>query len=162
MIVKRDGNILTNQSTIPSEIVLKKVADFSNQSLMQKGLRSLSGSNLYQQEYEDPQNGDLTFFLKTMPGTPWVIATALPTALLTLHSIEVLKTLGLIQIPLVILLVVVLVFGISRLMKHLTVLRSNIDMLSLGKADLTRRIAIKGEDELDAVGHSVNRFIAYL
>lgn len=91
MIVKRDGNILTNQSTIPSEIVLKKVADFSNQSLMQKGLRSLSGSNLYQQEYEDPQNGDLTFFLKTMPGTPWVIATALPTALLTLHSIEVLK-----------------------------------------------------------------------
>ena len=97
-----------------------------------------------------------------MPGTPWVIATALPTALLTLHSIEVLKTLGLIQIPLVILLVVVLVFGISRLMKHLTALRSNIDMLSLGKADLTRRIAIKGEDELDAVGHSVNRFIAYL
>ena len=50
MIVKRDGNILTNQSTIPSEIVLKKVADFSNQSLMQKGLRSPSGSNLYQQE----------------------------------------------------------------------------------------------------------------
>ncbi|MBO4969596.1 MAG: methyl-accepting chemotaxis protein, partial [Pseudomonas sp.] len=91
-----------------------------------------------------------------------MIATALPTSLLTLHSNEVLKTLGLIQIPLVILLAVVLVFAISRLIKRLTVLRGNIDTLSSGEADLTRRIAIKGEDELDAVGHSVNRFIAYL
>ena len=91
-----------------------------------------------------------------------MFATALPTALLTLHSNEVLKTLGLIHIPLVILWVVVLVFVISRLMQHLPVLRSNIDILSSGEADLTRRIAIKGEDELDAVGHSANRFIAYL
>ena len=97
-----------------------------------------------------------------MPSTPWLIATALPTTLLTLHSNKVLKTLGLIQFPLVILLVVALVFAISRLMKRLTVLRGNIDTLSSGEADLTRRIAIKGEDELDAVGHSVNRFIAYL
>ena len=166
MIVERDGKILTNQETIPGEIVLKNVADFSNQSLfakqIQEGLRSISGSNLYQQAYKDPQAGDLTFFLKAVPGTPWLIATALPTSLLTLHSNEVLKTLGLIQIPLVILLVVVLVFAISRLMKRLTVLRGNIDTLSSGEADLTRRIAIKGEDELDAVGHSVNRFIAYL
>ena len=166
MIVERDGKILTNQETIPGEIVLKNVADFSNQSLfakqIQEGLRNLSGSNLYQQAYKDPQAGDLTFFLKAVPGTPWLIATALPTSLLTLHSNEVLKTLGLIQIPLVILLVVVLVFAISRLMGRLTVLRGNIDTLSSGEADLTRRIAIKGEDELDAVGNSVNRFIAYL
>ncbi len=166
MIVERDGKILTNQETIPGEIVLKNVADFSNQSLfakqIQEGLRSISGSNLYQQAYKDPQAGDLTFFLKAVPGTPWLIATALPTSLLTLHSNEVLKTLGLIQIPLVILLVVVLVFAISRLMGRLTVLRGNIDTLSSGEADLTRRIAIKGEDELDAVGNSVNRFIAYL
>ena len=79
-----------------------------------------------------------------------MIATALPTALLTLYSNEVLKTLGLIQIPLVILWVVVLVFAISRLMQHLPVLRSNIDILSSGEADL------------DALGHSANRFIAYL
>lgn len=166
MIVERDGKILTNQTTIPGEIVLKNVADFNNQSLfakqIQEGLRSVSGSNLYQQEYEDPKAGDLTFFLKVVPGTPWLIATALPTSLLTLHSNEVLQTLGLIQIPMVILLIVVLVIAIRRLMKRLTVLRGNIDTLSSGEADLTRRIAIKGEDELDAVGHSVNRFIAYL
>ncbi len=166
MIVERDGKILTNQTTIPGEIVLKNVADFSNQSLfakqIQEGLRSVSGSNLYQHEYEDPKAGDLTFFLKAVPGTPWLIATALPTSLLTLHSNEVLQTLGLIQIPMVILLIVVLVIAIRRLMKRLTVLRGNIDTLSSGEADLTRRIAIKGEDELDAVGHSVNRFIAYL
>jgi len=73
MIVERDGEILTNQETIPGEIVLMNVADFSNQSLfakqVQEGLRSISGSNLYQHAYKDPQAGDLTFFLKAVSGS---------------------------------------------------------------------------------------------
>ena len=73
MIVERDGEILTNQETIPGEIVLMNVADFSNQSLIakqvQEGLRSSSGSNLYQHASKDPQAGDLTFFLKAVSGS---------------------------------------------------------------------------------------------
>ncbi len=34
--------------------------------------------------------------------------------------------------------------------------------MSSGDADLTRRITIRAEDELGAIGHSVNRFIIYL
>ena len=49
-----------------------------------------------------------------------------------------------------------------ELMQRLHVLRANIDSLSAGDADLTRRIELRGEDEMDAVGESVNRFIAYL
>jgi methyl-accepting chemotaxis protein len=41
-------------------------------------------------------------------------------------------------------------------------LKTNIDALSAGDADLTRRITIRAEDELGAIGHSVNRFIVYL
>ena len=48
--------------------MLKNSADFSNQSLfakqIQEGLRSISGSNLYQQAYKDPQAGDCRFSSK--------------------------------------------------------------------------------------------------
>ena len=65
-----------------------------------------------------------------------------------------LKTLAIIQLPLVALLVV-----LPDAVRHppagaapVHVLRGNIDSLSAGDADLTRRIVPKGEDEMDAVG----------
>jgi methyl-accepting chemotaxis protein len=165
MIVERDGKVLTNQSRIPGEIILKNISAFSAQSQfakeIQDGLKSVSGDAVYSREYDDPQMGDLTFFLRPVAGTPWLIATALPTKMLTARSDEVLKTLGWLQVPLVILLMAVLGFVFHRLMSRLTVLRTNIDALSSGEADLTRRIPIKGEDEVDAVGVSVNKFIAF-
>jgi methyl-accepting chemotaxis protein len=165
MIVERDGKILTNQSRIPGEIILKNISGLSSQSIfakeIQDGLSRVSGEAVYTREYEDPALGDLTFFLRPVVGTPWMIATALPTAMLTARSDDVLKTLGMLQIPLVLLLIAILGFAFNRLMGRLTVLRTNIDSLSSGDADLTKRIPIHGEDELDAVGQSVNRFIAY-
>jgi methyl-accepting chemotaxis protein len=165
MIVERDGKILTNQSRIPGEIILKNISAFGSQSIfakeIQDGLSRVSGEAVYTREYEDPALGDLTFFLRPVIGTPWMIATSLPTSMLTARSDDVLKTLGTLQIPLVLLLMAILGFAFHRLMGRLTVLRTNIDSLSSGDADLTKRIPIHGEDELDAVGQSVNRFIAY-
>jgi methyl-accepting chemotaxis protein len=66
------------------------------------------------------------------------------------------------QIPLVILLVLVQVYAIRQLVSRMKALKANIDLLSSGDADLTRRITIRAEDELGAIGHSVNTFIAYL
>lgn len=166
MIVEHDGKILTNQKQIPGEIILKNVSDFSGKSLLaqqiQDGLRNLGSNPIYQHEYNDPQNGDLTFFLKPIAGTPWLLAVALPTELLTAQSSDVLKTLAMLQIPLMIVLLLLSIFAIRQLMARLRTLRGSIDSLSSGEADLTRRIAIKGDDELDAVGNSVNRFVAYL
>ena len=59
-------------------------------------------------------------------------------------------------------LLALMIVALNQLMKRLGVLRSNIDALSAGDADLTKRIDIKGEDEVDQVGRSVNRFIGYL
>jgi methyl-accepting chemotaxis protein len=166
MIVERDGKILTQQSGVPGEIILKNISAFSGQSMfarqIQDGLSRVTGDGAYSREYDDPVLGDLTFFLRPVAGTPWMIAVALPTSMLTARSDDVMKTLGMLQIPLVLLLLAILVFAFRRLMARLTVLRTNIDSLSSGEADLTRRIPIQGEDELDAVGQSVNRFIAYL
>jgi len=54
------------------------------------------------------------------------------------------------------------VYAISKLINRMRALKTNIDALSTGDADLTRRITIRAEDELGAIGHSVNRFIVYL
>ncbi|MFP3520552.1 methyl-accepting chemotaxis protein, partial [Pseudomonas sp. SIMBA_077] len=64
--------------------------------------------------------------------------------------------------PMVILLVLLQVYAIRQLVQRMKILKGNIDALATGDADLTRRIVIRAEDELGAIGHSVNRFIQYL
>ena len=165
MIVEPDGKILSNQARIGGEIVLKNVADLARQSVfvgeIQEGLGKIGRETLYRQEFDN--DGEAwTLYLQPVEGTPWLLAAALPTRLLVENSSDVLKTLAIIQLPLVALLVLLMLFAIRQLVQRLHVLRGNIDSLSAGDADLTRRIALKGEDEMDAVGESVNRFIAYL
>ncbi|UUY09754.1 methyl-accepting chemotaxis protein [Pseudomonas sp. J452] len=166
MIVEPDGKILSNQSSIGGEIVLKNVSELARQSLfvneIQEGLGQIGRDALFKHQFQAKDGDDWTFYLQPIEGTPWLLAAALPTHLLTENSAGVLKTLATLQIPLVILLLAMMLFSIRQLMQRLHVLRGNIDSLSAGDADLTRRIALKGEDEMDAVGSSVNRFIAYL
>ena len=166
MIVEPDGKILSNQARIGGEIVLRNVSELARQSVfvgeVQEGLGEIGRESLFKSEYQDEHGEAWTFYLQPIEGTPWLLAAALPTRLLTENSSEVLKTLAFIQVPLVILLLAMMLFSIRQLMQRLHVLRGNIDSLSAGDADLTRRIALKGEDEMDAVGESVNRFIAYL
>jgi len=53
-------------------------------------------------------------------------------------------------------------FIIKSIVKGLVILKERIDTLSTGEADLTSRIDITMNDELGAIGNSVNHFIAYL
>ncbi|WP_277907542.1 methyl-accepting chemotaxis protein [Aeromonas salmonicida] len=55
-----------------------------------------------------------------------------------------------------------MLLAITQLGSRLQTLKQNIDALSTGDADLTARIQVKGNDELDHIALSVNRFIAYL
>ncbi|MDP3815166.1 MAG: methyl-accepting chemotaxis protein [Pseudomonas sp.] len=166
MIVEPDGKVLSNQARINGEIVLKNVSELAGQSPfvaeIHRSLGQLGGSALLKQEYQGSDGSDWTFFLQPIEGTPWLLAAALPSRLLTENSSEVLQTLAMLQIPMVVLLLGMMLFSIRQLMQRLHLLRGSIDSLSAGDADLTRRIALKGEDEMDAVGRSVNDFIAYL
>ncbi len=166
MIVEKDGKVLSNQPEIAGNNVLKNVSDLAGQypfaAALQRALREPSATDLSRSTYTDSDGEDYNLFLQPIAGTPWLLAVAQQTSLLTAQSSKVLSTLAALQIPMVIVLLLVTVFALSQLMKRLAVLRANIDKLSAGDADLTQRIVIRAEDEVGAVGHSVNRFIVYL
>lgn len=165
MIVEADGKILSNQPQLSGDMVLRNVSELSSQSpfiaTIQKALAGNS-QQLQRETYSSKTGEEFSFFLTPIEGTPWLLAAALPTAHLEAKSDAMLKALASLQIPMVLILMVLMIVALNQLMKRLNVLRSNIDALSAGDADLTKRIDIKGKDEVDQVGRSVNGFIGYL
>ncbi|MHC8371889.1 methyl-accepting chemotaxis protein [Pseudomonas sp. MDT1-85] len=164
LIVEADGKIISNSSRISGPIVLKNIAELAGQSPFAAQVKAgLAQRDQSLQRVEFDNNGEAsTFFMRPIEGTPWFLATALPTTLITAQRDDVLNTLSLLQIPMVILLVLLQVYAIRQLIQRMKALKANIDALSTGDADLTKRITIRAEDELGAIGHSINTFIAYL
>ena len=164
LIVEGDGKIISNSSRISGPIVLKNISELAATSPFAAQVKAgLAKRDQPLQRVEFDNKGEAsTFFMRPIEGSPWFLATALPTRLITAQRDDVLSTLSLLQIPMVILLVLMQLYAIRQLTHRMKVLKGNIDSLSTGDADLTRRITIRAEDELGAIGHSVNRFIAYL
>ncbi|MGN8342609.1 methyl-accepting chemotaxis protein [Pseudomonas sp. SMV71] len=164
LIVEGDGKIISNSSRISGPIVLKNISDLAGTSPFAAQVKAgLAKRDQPLQRVEFDNNGEAsTFFMRPIEGSPWFLATALPTRLITAQRDDVLSTLSLLQIPMVILLVLIQLYAIRQLTNRMKILKGNIDALSTGDADLTRRITIRAEDELGAIGHSVNGFIAYL
>lgn len=165
LVLEADGKILSNQGSISGDIVLQNVSNFANRSAfmraVQKNLNN-SGQSLIRDVYIGDDQNEWTFYLQPVAGTPWLVASALPSSLLSQNSNQVLVTLAKMQIPVVIVLLALMLLAIRSLAKRLQVLSYSIDSLSAGDADLTRRLEIKGADEVDSVGRSVNHFIEYL
>jgi len=166
MIVESDGKILSNLSELGGSQVLNNVSAYADRSpflaTIQRNLGKVQGAAVLRDTYIDEHGTPHTFFLRPLAGTPWLLATALPTALIESTNTTILKTLAAIQLPLVLLLIVVMVLALGKLMGRLGVLQRNIESLSAGDADLTRRVPVHGRDEVDAVASAVNGFIAYL
>ncbi|UZE26323.1 methyl-accepting chemotaxis protein [Pseudomonas sp. B21-056] len=164
LIVEGDGKIISNSSRISGPIVLKNISELAAASPFAAQVKAgLAKRDQSLQRVEFDNKGEAsTFFMRPIEGTPWFLATALPTRLITAQRDDVLNTLSLLQIPMVILLVLMQLYAIRQLTGRMKMLKGNIDALSTGDADLTRRITIRAEDELGAIGHSVNRFIVYL
>ncbi|WP_412071450.1 methyl-accepting chemotaxis protein [Pseudomonas sp. FEN] len=164
LIVEADGKIISNSTHINNPVVLKNINDLAAGSAFAAQVKSaLQNRDATSHRVEFNNDGVAsTFFMRPIEGTPWFLATALPTQLITAQRDDVLNTLALLQIPMIVLLVLLQIYAIRKLVSRMQALRSNIDALSTGDADLTRRITIRAEDELGAIGHSVNRFIVYL
>ncbi|WLG54096.1 methyl-accepting chemotaxis protein [Pseudomonas extremorientalis] len=164
LIVEGDGKIISNSSRISGPVVLKNVSELTGTSAFAAQVsKALAHRDQALQRNEfDNQGVASTFYMRPIEGTPWFLATALPTSLITAQRNDVLGSLALLQIPMVLLLVLLAVYAIRQLVQRMKSLKTNIDALSAGDADLTRRITIRAEDELGAIGHSVNRFIVYL
>ncbi|AQT94586.1 methyl-accepting chemotaxis protein [Pseudomonas azotoformans] len=164
LIVEGDGKIISNSSRISGPVVLKNISELTGSSAFAGQVsKALAHRDQALQRSEFNNLGVAsTFYMRPIEGTPWFLATALPTSLITAQRDDVLGTLALLQIPMVLLLVLLAVYAIRQLVQRMKSLKTNIDALSAGDADLTRRITIRAEDELGAIGHSVNRFIVYL
>ena len=164
LIVEGDGKIISNSTRLNSPVVLKNISELTATSAFASQVsKALAHRDQGLQRSEFDNNGKAsTFFMRPIEGTPWFLATALPTSLITAQRDDVLGTLALLQIPMVLLLVLLAAYAIRKLVQRMKTLKANIDALSTGDADLTRRITIRAEDELGAIGHSVNRFIVYL
>ncbi|MBV7471013.1 methyl-accepting chemotaxis protein [Aeromonas sp. sif0611] len=164
MIVEADGKILSKNARLGGDVVLGNLsahADYPFAGAIAGLLGQDASKGLLRTTFQD-QGEEQTLLMQAIEGTPWLLATALPTSILTQDSRDVLATLASIQLPLVGLLFVLMVLAISQLGSRLQTLKLNIDALSAGDADLTARIQVKGHDELDNIALSVNRFIAYL
>ncbi len=164
LIVEADGKIISNSSRISGPVVLKNISELSGTSAFAVQVSKALARRDQALQRSEFDNGGVasTFYMRPIEGTPWFLATALPTSLITAQRDDVLGTLALLQIPMVLLLVLLAAYAIRQLVQRMKTLKSNIDALSAGDADLTRRIVIRAEDELGAIGHSVNRFIVYL
>jgi methyl-accepting chemotaxis protein len=165
LIVEGDGKIVSNSTRIDGNIVLKNVADLAASSPMAAEIKALLAKTRdgapVEGSYSTPE-GEQTLFLKAIPGSPWFIATGIPSSMLATNSDRIMLKLAAIQVPMGVLLLVAVIGAIGMFMRRLATLRDSIDELGAGEADLTRRLPETGGQEFAAVARSFNSFIARL
>ncbi|WEF34633.1 methyl-accepting chemotaxis protein [Pseudoduganella chitinolytica] len=165
LIVEGDGKIVSNSTRIDGNIVLKNVADLAASSPMAAEIKALlekaAKGEPVEGSYQMPQ-GSHTLFLRAIPGSPWFIATGIPTSMLATNSDRIMFKLAAIQVPMGVLLLVGVISAISVFMRRLGTLKASIDELGAGEGDLTRRLPETGGLEFAGVARSFNTFIAQL
>ncbi|KAF6662350.1 methyl-accepting chemotaxis protein [Pantoea anthophila] len=162
LIVEADGKVVGNGALVNAAPKLENLADVQTpMAAPLKALLSGAGTQPLETTY-DSSEGEQTLFLQAIPGSPWFLASSLPTSLLKAQSHNMLTRLGLVQIPLAVILLLVSLGFVRAMMKRLSVLNSNIEALSTGGADLTQRLPASNSPEFNAVAQSFNQFISYL
>ncbi|WP_375749026.1 methyl-accepting chemotaxis protein [Vibrio sp. HN007] len=160
LIVEGDGKILsTNRVLTNDKVILTNLTD-QRYALADTLNQALKDGEFRKEFIQNDE--DYTLLVQEVTGTPWLIAVAQPTRLLTIGTQEVMSLLATIQVPMVIVLLGVLMFAFSKLGKRFNLLKENVDTLSAGDADLSMRLPVDGEDELDGISESMNKFISYL
>ncbi|MGD9424201.1 methyl-accepting chemotaxis protein [Pantoea sp. NSTU24] len=162
LIVEADGKVVGNGALVNATPKLENLADVQMPMAgpLKTLLNGVGGQPL--ETTFDSSEGEQTLFVQAIPGSPWYLASSLPTSLLKAQSHNMLTRLGLVQIPLAVILLLVSLGFVRAMMKRLGVLHRNIEALSSGGADLTQRLPASNSPEFNAVAQSFNQFISYL
>ncbi|MDA5536065.1 HAMP domain-containing protein [Yersinia mollaretii] len=165
LIVEADGKIVGSSALADGKAELKNLSDFAGSLPMaaetQRLLPQMKDQKSLESEF-DVDGTSHTLFIRPIANSPWYLVTDLPTSLLVKQSHSILMHLGLVQIPIMLLLLLFLVFSIRVFMKRLANLKENITALSAGGADLTQRLPESSSPEFNAINQSFNAFIDYL
>ncbi|PHZ30175.1 methyl-accepting chemotaxis protein [Yersinia mollaretii] len=165
LIVEADGKIVGSSALADGKAELKNLSDFAGSLPMaaetQRLLPQMKDQKSLESEF-DVDSTSHTLFIRPIANSPWYLVTDLPTSLLVKQSHSILMHLGLVQIPIMLLLLLFLVFSIRVFMKRLANLKENITALSAGGADLTQRLPESSSPEFNAINQSFNAFIDYL
>ncbi len=167
LIVERDGTIVSNSTHIDGDIVLKKLDDLAGRSPMAAAVARQLGSagnkdTAVGKSTFDADGDEQTLFVLPIEGTPWLLASAVPTRLLMANSHTVLSRLGWTQIPMALAFLALVMLGLRLIMKRVGRLQAGIDELASGDADLTKRLPENGGREFEAVSASFNAFVERL
>lgn len=162
LIVEADGKVVGNAALVGATPKLENLADLKMpMAAPLKAMLADAGTQPAETTF-DSDNGQQSLLLQAIPGSPWYLASSVPTSLLNAQSNTMLTRLGLVQIPLAAILLLVLLGFVRTMMKRLNVLNKNIEALSMGGADLTQRLPASSSPEFNAVAQSFNQFISYL
>ncbi|MCU5772909.1 methyl-accepting chemotaxis protein [Erwiniaceae bacterium BAC15a-03b] len=162
LIVEADGKVVGDAALADGSAKLQSLKDLSlpMAAPLQELLAKANGEPT-QVEYSS-DDGDHTLLVQPIAGSPWYLASDVPSSLLVQQTNSMLTRLGLVQIPLAVILLLVLLGFIRTMMKRLGGLNDNILALSTGGADLTQRLPQSSSPEFNAVAQSFNNFIEYL
>ncbi|MTD26725.1 methyl-accepting chemotaxis protein [Erwinia sorbitola] len=163
LIVEADGKVVGDASLVDGTAKLRNLTELDTPmaKALSENLSKASGGSPQEIRYEG-DDGSHTLMIQQISGSPWFLASDVPSALLAQQTSSILTRLGLVQIPLAIVLLLVLLGFIRAMMNRLKGLNDNILALSTGGADLTQRLPASNSPEFNAVAQSFNNFIGYL
>ncbi|KGL50961.1 methyl-accepting chemotaxis protein [Pantoea ananatis] len=162
LIVESDGKVVGNAALVNGTPKLENLSDLQNPMAAPLKAMLASAEIKSAESTYSSNDGEQTLFLQAIPGSPWYLASSVPSSLLKAQSHNMLTRLGLVQIPLAIILLLVMLGFMRAMMKRLSMLNQNIEALSTGGADLTQRLPASNSPEFNAVAQSFNHFISYL
>jgi methyl-accepting chemotaxis protein len=97
-------------------------------------------------------------FVKKVAGTNWLLVICLDRAEATAPIGSMLKISGLATVLMIFIAAVLLMAAITGILRRLGVIRDALEDIASGDGDLTRRLSVKGKDELVQIASAFNRF----
>jgi methyl-accepting chemotaxis protein len=114
--------------------------------------------------YEYTDSGDTVHLLAPLllykGAAPWAVRLSFPHSVALAPARALIKTTMLVAVLCALAAAAVLIMVLNRLMRPLHVLGRAVHALGGGDADLTQRLAVRGNDELSTIAQGFNSFIA--
>ncbi|HCU0293292.1 TPA: HAMP domain-containing protein [Citrobacter sedlakii] len=110
-------------------------------------------------EHDGILNAASRVMLFPMADTGWVVGLVTPEARIVGLAKEMMRDVLVVLIPLMALLLLGAWLLVRRLIARLDDTRKALDDIAQGEGDLTRRLAVKGKDEISAIAEAFNLFV---